>query len=93
MSELPDKPRTVDGATLRLYRSIQIAKWLKLHPATFGKVRAYAYLHFGLSERATRNMLCDMENARIVRANGLLFKLTKAGEDWLKDIEKKGEFK
>lgn len=100
MSDQPSKPKNVDGATLRLYRSMEIGKWIKdqqdrKKSVTFDKIRAYAFAFHGLSKRATNGILKDMENAGFINSTGrapAYFRITENGEKWLKTLDKNGEF-
>lgn len=93
MSRLPPKPTAIDGSTLRLYRMVVLAKWLKeIQGAPLKKLQAFMTLKFGMRRRTTQELVGDMENARILKMKGVNFVLTSDGEKWLAAVAKDGRF-
>jgi len=93
MSKLPPKPTAIDGCNLRLYRMFVLASWLKeVEGASIRKLQAFMTLRFAMRRRTAQELAADMENARILKTNGVKFVLTPDGEKWLKEIAKEGGF-
>lgn len=93
MSKLPPKPGAIDGANLRLYRMYALANWLReIQGAPLRRLQAYMTLTFGLRRRTTQELVGDMENARILKMNGVKFEVTSEGERWLALVAKDGGF-
>lgn len=89
MTNLPQEPKAINGATLRRFRMIVLSKWLiEVRGAPIEKVRGFTTLKFGMRGRTTDELIKDMENARILKTNGVKFIVTSDGEKWLKEAAK-----
>ena len=85
----PQKPAVVDGSTMRLYRLITLAQYIRDHgPVSESRLQAWGTIEFGLKSRTTSAMIKDLHNARIIKANSNIFSITPDGQKWLNEKAK-----